>query len=288
MREARSSGNLITIPGAIPRRPGPGTGVRLLRPALPLNLPSLADDLPDRGRHVFDAHRPHVPLVVICSARPRVGRTLLARLVMEFLIADARPAQAFDANPNDRALSGYLPGYTATADIGATRDQMALLDRLVVDDGIGKVIDLAPELTVPFFELAAQLDVAGAARSAGVDPVVLFLAEDHVRSRELGYMLTNGLAGMPVVPVLNDAISAPEAPPADALPSIRLPALSPLLRGVVSRPGFSFSRYASDPANAQTGLAAWIRRAFLSFRALELRLRLIDVEQSFRVRLPAG
>jgi hypothetical protein len=246
-----------------------------------LPVPSLADEnLAERGLTAPASGLARLPVIVICSARPRVGRTLLARLLTEYLLADGREAVAFDANPVDRALSDYLPGHTLTAEIGDTRGQMALFDRLVANDGVGKVIDLAPDLTAPFFELSGKLGFTATARSAGIDPLALFVVEGHSRSKELGYMLMNGLAGMPVIPVHNEAVALPQEADLQQ-PSLSLPALSPLLRGVISRRGFLFSRYATDPENARTALAAWVKRAFLSFRALELRQVLAAVERSY-------
>lgn len=258
-------------------------GARLLRPARPLVLPAFAadDHVTERARTALaPPRRTRVPVMVVCSARPRVGRTLLARLLTEFLLADGRPALAFDANPNDRALSAFLPAHTMTAEIAETRSQMALFDRLVTNDGAGKVVDLAPELSFPFFDLVERLDFVAAARANGIDTFVLLLEEDHRRSAELAHMLANGYSGMPVVPVLNEAVVPPDFP-ASAGPSIKLPALSRYHLGIVNRHGFSFAQYLRDPANVQTSLAAWIRRRFLVFRALELRLMLAEVDRSF-------
>ena len=218
----------------------------------------------------------------MCSARARVGRTLVARLLTEFLLADGRPAIAFDANPDDPALLDYLPQYTVPAEIADTRGQMSLFDRLVVNDGFGKVIDVAPHLTRPFFELVAWLDFVEIAHASAVDTLVLYLLEDHPRSEDLCRALMRSFTGMTIVPVRNEAITAPDFPRQTNWPALRLPALSPLLHGIIDRPGFSFAQYLRSPENAQTGLGAWIRRAFLSFRVIDLRLQLAEVERSFQ------
>jgi len=206
---------------------------------------------------------------------------LLARLLTEFFLADGRPAIAFDANPNDRALSGFLPTHCIPAEIAGTWGQMALFDRLAVNDGVAKVVDLAPELFGPFFELVMRLEFLAAARTRSIDVLALFLAEDHPRSAELCQTLVHDFAGMTLVPVHNEAIAAPDFPRSTAGPSLRLSALSPLLQGVINRPSFSFAEYLRNPSNAQTGLNAWISRTFIGFRDLELRLLLADVDRSF-------
>ena len=74
------------------------------------------------------------PVFIACSPRPRVGKTLLARLLTEFYRAEGRPVAAFDVNPNEFMLVDYLPRYTAVASIGDTLGQMALFDELITPD----------------------------------------------------------------------------------------------------------------------------------------------------------
>ena len=48
-------------------------------------------------------------IYIVCSPRQRVGKTLIARALTEFILADGRAAIAFDLNPNNTALYGFLP-----------------------------------------------------------------------------------------------------------------------------------------------------------------------------------
>ena len=50
------------------------------------------------------------PVFMICSPRPRVGKTLLARALVEFFRANSRPVSAFDVNPDEFALVEDLIG----------------------------------------------------------------------------------------------------------------------------------------------------------------------------------
>jgi hypothetical protein len=149
-----------------------------------------------------------------------------------------------------------------------------------VNDGFSKIVDLAPELSTPFFDLVNLLGFVGAARLNAVDMIVLYLAEEHPRSAEL-FQTLSCFPGLTLVPVHNEAINAPDFPHSTAWPSLRLPVLSPLLHGVINRHTFSFAEYLRNPSNAQTGLGAWIGRTFLGFRDLEIRLRLAEVARSF-------
>lgn len=257
------------------------SGARPLRPPRPLIPPALVEKATAANVAALSARRQRVPVMIVCSARAHVGRTLVARLLTEYFLANGRPVAAFDANPNDRALSDYLPFHSITAEVADTRRQMALFDRLVANDGVAKVVDLAPALTDPFFDLVERLDFIAAARANGIDIITLFMTELHSRSVELGWMLLRRFVGMHLIPVHNEAFAAPDFPRPPTGADIRLPELPTLLQGVINRRNFSFSAYLSDPANAQTPLAAWIRRNFLAIRALEIRLHLAELNRSF-------
>ncbi len=53
--------------------------------------------------------------------------------------------------------SNYLPAVTETAQIGDTFDQMALMDRLIVNDGVPKVVDLGFHAFDDFFKIIAEI-----------------------------------------------------------------------------------------------------------------------------------
>ncbi len=95
-------------------------------------------------------------IFIVCSPRQRVGKTLVARALTEFILANGRSAVAFDLNPNNTALSSFLPRYTALADIDATRGQMALFDELIAEDEVTKVIDLGDEILRQVLRPGAQ------------------------------------------------------------------------------------------------------------------------------------
>ncbi len=96
-------------------------------------------------------------IYIVCSPRQRVGKTLVARALTEFILADGRAAIAFDLNPNNTALYGFLPRNTARADLDTTRGQMALFDELIAEDEVVKVIDLGDQVFDKFFTLLRQL-----------------------------------------------------------------------------------------------------------------------------------
>ena len=49
------------------------------------------------------------PLYIVASPRPRVGKTLIARLLLEFFRSNGRPLVGYDLNPREPALAGHFP-----------------------------------------------------------------------------------------------------------------------------------------------------------------------------------
>jgi hypothetical protein len=63
---------------------------------------------------------------------------------------------------------------------------------------------------------------------------------------------------------------------------IRIPRLSPIVRGVIDRPGFSFGSYMERQPGGPTEVHTWIGGVFAQFRDLELRLLIGELDSSLR------
>src|SRR3954449_192738 len=126
------------------------------------------------------------PVYIICSPRPLVGKTLIARLLCEFLILQRGSLIAFDINPKEPSLLDYLPGFTETAEVDDTLGKMQLMDRLILNDGIAKVIDLGFHAFDEFFKMCDEIGFMKEAARRGIAPVVLFVA-DTDRASARGY-----------------------------------------------------------------------------------------------------
>src|SRR6185312_10524447 len=127
---------------------------------------------------------PATPVYIICSPRPQVGKTLLARLLSEFLFLKNGRAVSFDINLKEPSLVDYLPNLTETADVIDTYGKMQLMDRIIVDDGLSKVIDLGFHAFDEFFKMSEQIGFMKEANRRNVAPVILFVADtDRVSAR---------------------------------------------------------------------------------------------------------
>src|ERR1700710_1468912 len=124
------------------------------------------------------------PVYIICSPRPLVGKTLIARLLSEFLLLKNGTGTSFDINLKEPSLLEYLPRTTETADVIDTFGKMQLMDRLIVNDGVAKVIDLGFHAFDEFFKMTDEIGFLKEAVRRGVAPIILFVADtDRVSVR---------------------------------------------------------------------------------------------------------
>src|ERR1700692_2135496 len=123
---------------------------------------------------------------IVCSPRPLIGKTLVARQLSEFLLLKNGEVAAFDINLKEPSLLDYLPGITETAEVDDTFGKMALMDRLIVNDALAKVIDLGFHAFDEFFKMSEEIGLMKEAARRGVAPVILFVA-DTDRASARGY-----------------------------------------------------------------------------------------------------
>jgi len=213
------------------------------------------------------------PVYIICSPRPLVGKTLIARLLSEFLLLKNGTVAAFDINLKEPALLDYLPGITETAEVDDTFGKMALMDRLIVNDALAKVIDLGFHAFDEFFKMSEEIGFMKEAARRGVAPVILFVA-DTDRASARGYaMLQQQIPPKALVTVDNEFVVRGEMPATMADGRIlRIAALPVFLKTYIDRLTFSFTDYLRHEKDSSTELHQWIRNNYLNFRELELNL----------------
>jgi hypothetical protein len=222
-----------------------------------------------------------------------VGKTFLARLLIDFLRLDRGDPVAFDLNPNGDALTDYFPGLARPIDLGDINGQMAMFDRLIEADGRAKIVDVSHASFGRFFTISKEIGFFREAQRRSIEPVILYAADPHRVAVNAYAELRQRFRRALLVPVFNDAIlkgtkvredfpfsRAVEVP-------LQLSTLSPMLKAQIERSRHSFADvHGRLPLGIPIGLAfelrAWTRRTFLQFRELELRLLL----ETLRASLP--
>ncbi len=218
-------------------------------------------------------------IYLVMSPRPQVGRTLVARLLLDFFLFNAREAEAFDLN-DEGDLPRCFPAHAEHASIAGIKEQMALFDRLIAGDGTNRIVDIGPLALRPFLDVLRDTGFALEARERRIAPVVLFIASDDAASRRCYDRLVREAAGLIVVPVLNEMIGVPQQRYPASTATVRLPALAPGLRPYIDPP-FTFSgpRISMVPMTVGLELQRWMRKIFVEFRELDLRILLADLQQ---------
>ena len=213
------------------------------------------------------------PVYIICSPRPLVGKTLIARMMTEFQLLKNGEVVAFDINLKEPSLLEYLPKITETADVEDTFGKMALMDRLIVNDAVAKVIDLGFHAFDEFFKMSDEIGFMKEATRRGVAPIVLFVA-DTDRASARGYaMLQQQIPPATLVTIDNEYVLRGELPTAMANGrTLRTAALPVFLKTYIDRLTFSFTDYLRNEKDSSTELHQWIRNNYFGFRELELNL----------------
>ena len=222
----------------------------------------------------------YTPIYIVCSPRPAVGKTLIARLVTELLKLKRGSVVAFDINLKEPSLIDYLPELTEAADISSTSGKVALMDRLIVNNQIAKVIDLGYHAYDEFFTMCEQIGYFAEALERGVVPVILFIADTDRGSQRAHASLLRQLPEGALVDVINDhALHEPLPPSMGRGITLQFAALPVFLRSYIERLNFSFTTYLRSETDHSAELHQWVRAAYVSIRDLDMRISAADSDE---------
>jgi hypothetical protein len=248
---------------------------------------------PARSGGPSSAEKKQSPILIVTSPRPQVGKTFVARLLIDLVRLDRDDPVVFDLNPRGDALQDYFPGLAIVADLNDIKGQMGMFDRLIVDDGVTKIVDVGHTSFERFFAISEEIGFFREALHRSIEPVILFAADPHPVAINAYAELRRRLRGVLLVPVFNDAILKGKKLRKDfpftrtAAVPVQISALAPMLKAQIEKSRYSFADVHSKlPIGIPIGLGfelrSWTRRTFLELRELELRLLL----ERLRAALP--
>src|SRR6266849_3479176 len=226
------------------------------------------------------------PIYVVCSPNRQVGKTMLARLLAEHYMADARPVAAFDLSDEAPGLADFLATRHVTIpNIRDVRGQVRFFDGLIETANIPKIIDLSHREFANFFTIVDKIGLFEEAQRRSIEPLILFLIDPSPVAAKAYGLLRRRFAGTSLLPVRNLTV-AKGLPYGAAFPhastlvvSLEIPVLGPAARALVEREKFSFSDlgkrappHSDLPARPRAELDAWFRRIRFQFREIELSL----------------
>lgn len=225
---------------------------------------------------------------IICSPAGRVGKTLVARLLGDYFLLSGRTFVGFDTDAHEPGFAARFPHEVVVSDLNTIQGQMALIDPLLVADGVPKIIDLWHRSFESFFTLLDHTEFIAEARRLEIEPVLLYLAEGSQRSSEIAGRLAGRYPDLQFILVENDAVapvleSQEEFAGYPSGRSFRIASLDPVLRQAIEEPGFSLSRFMLMPPTnmsivVRAGVREWLWRIFSQFKSFELRMTLEETE----------
>ena len=223
---------------------------------------------------------------IVCSPAGRVGKSMVARLLGDYFLASNRLFLGFDTDPHEPVFAACFPQNVIVSDLTTVQGQMAIVDPLLVNDEVPKIIDLWHRSMEGFFTLLDQTDFIAEALNIGVEPVFFFVADASTRSLDAATRLVARYPKLQMI-IAENAGAAPLSRdqlaryPASRI--FKVGALDPVLCRAIDDPGFSLSRFMlAPPSNmsivVRSGVRDWLARIFSQLRSFELRLTLEQAE----------
>jgi hypothetical protein len=215
-------------------------------------------------------------IAIVCSDRHRNGKTLLARVLVDFLLAEGRDPYCLDLSHPDGALRSFFPGRTALVDFDQMAGQMKVFDTILAGPGRDYVIDIPAEQLGRFCAAVDDLDFRAAAHQAGFRLVVLFVVDNDEDSLKAATQTEDMLQPDLFVPVANRFVGS-------ALPDVRaglviaMDRLDPGLAPVIHNRRFSFRNFllgddSAVPVLLRASLENFLHRIIAGLREIEPEL----------------
>jgi hypothetical protein len=218
---------------------------------------------------------------IIASDQTRNGKTLLARMLADYLLLDGRDPFLFDTDTPDVPLRGYFPGRTQIAEFGHVQGQIRIFDTILASTGRDYIIDLAARDRLSFFEKATEMAYASELSTLGYQVMVFFIVDHNLDSLNAFKPLTRSFAADLIVPVRNAFVGSAWPDGSDAF---NIPLLAEPVMRFISDRHFSLREYIlGDPQNLPESMDLSLKRfvyvVMQAFTDLEPRVSLTRLRQ---------
>ncbi len=147
-------------------------------------------------------------IYIVCSDRHRNGKTLLARVLVDYLMLEGKDPFVIDACFPEGPLRAAFPGRTALVDFTQVQGQMKLFDTILGSLGRDYVIDLPAPQMENFFETLRKLGFQEEAERMGFQLVVLFIVDKELASLNAADDVRDAIAPDMLVAVRNDYVGS--------------------------------------------------------------------------------
>lgn len=210
-------------------------------------------------------------IYIVASDQHRNGKTLLARLLTDYLLLDGRDPFLIDTDAPDGPLRNFFPGRTALADFAAIKGQMKLFDTIIAAPGRDYVIDLPARHTESFFAAERDLAFFKECKKVGFRVFLFFVVDDSFTSLKAARDLQRWPGIDLFVPVRNMLVRStwPEGEGALTLPFLPAPIASAIGNKRFSLRGFVQGEMQELPADMVQPLQNFLYEALNNLSNLE-------------------
>lgn len=213
---------------------------------------------------------------IVVSARPRSGKTLLARLVAENFLLSGLSPQVFDTDAAEQRLWSFFSRSALVVDFDRVADQMRLIEAMVAPGEQPRVVEVSQRASQKFFDVLRASDYVREARANDVEPVVFFIPSTDPDSFEYGRRLHEHLGDCIFVLAQNAYLGEVKLFTKLGVgyralehlrPRMLLTAFDPSLEDAMSDPGLAFSEFVRDPPtdlplDMRDAIRDWLLRSF--------------------------
>jgi hypothetical protein len=239
--------------------------------------------------------RPSAAFHLVCSDKPRNGKTLYARLLAEYLsLCDRHPA-VFDASSG---ICEFHIARCTPVDLSSPAGQIALFDRALELPVKDYVVDVAAHLLRVASGVMKTIGFAEAARTQGLDVVVHFLVDRTLDSLVAARTVRSEIDPARLIAVRNEWVTPPFVEPAALRRygelakegEIVIPPIDRRSIEGIEDEAFSFADFARAPERVayfrREDIRAFLARVYEQFDALGLARDFRDYREERRLREP--
>ena len=162
-------------------------------------------------------------IYITASDQNRNGKTLLARLIADYLLLDGKDPFILDTDAPEGPLRLFFPGRTALADLEKMQGQMRLFDTILAAPGRDYVVDLPQRHMLDFFKFAKDLGFFAEAKRIGFRIIVFFIVDQSIASLKAAKAIFDAKGIDLFVPVKNENVGSLWPPEEGALVMPALP-----------------------------------------------------------------
>lgn len=188
-------------------------------------------------------------LYIVASDQHRNGKTLLARLLVDYLMLDGRDPFIVDTDAPEGPLRSYFPGRTALADFAAITGQMKLFDTILAAPGRDYVIDLPARHTENFFAAERDLGFFAECKKAGFRVFLFFVVDESFTSLKAAKSYQH-YAGLDLFVAVRNLLVRSSWPDEDG--ALTIPFLAAPVASAISHRRFSFRTFVQGDSQALT------------------------------------